>query len=476
MKRIIYSSLSVVTAIGTVFVAAKAEVFSQNGSTQDATEQFTAIAPTDSFLGDSLDGSLKDTAKGDLSSLSISQRNDQGVNDLLSGNVLNSGSKLAATSSDIPSGLSSQSKASTKIDESVSAPTVVSSVAPASPAFSASRRSYGQFAQVPVTQVPMPEEPAAAPTAKPSAAEADAATELPEAESPVVPASGIGVEAAPTAAPTIVPASPTVLPAAPVDATETEALGSEMEAAPTEATPIEATPTEAAPVEDESFGEESPVENEAFEAQPLPTEAPDAVDGDTFEDGSIEMEIEEAPESMPEAAPLPSTPLPSAPGTPVPASPDGLGEPVPSAPTAPIPSQSFPAEEPSAPIENVPIEESPIENAPIENAPLEEVPMEENSFPSPTEPLSDSGDRLIGEGFTPFQLSYLAASGGLKEAGIPGGFILIDAYKDGDISAEDVVNAGATTKRLGTAANDEAAYTDSVDDFLKMLVRDARST
>ncbi|MEO0768696.1 MAG: hypothetical protein AAFY72_04570 [Cyanobacteria bacterium J06649_4] len=35
---------------------------------------------------------------------------------------------------------------------------------------------------------------------------------------------------------------------------------------------------------------------------------------------------------------------------------------------------------------------------------------------------------------------------------------------------------GALSKRLGTAASDEADYTKGVDRFLKMLKRDARSS
>jgi phage FluMu protein gp41 len=82
----------------------------------------------------------------------------------------------------------------------------------------------------------------------------------------------------------------------------------------------------------------------------------------------------------------------------------------------------------------------------------------------------------VGEGFTPFQLSYLAISGGLKEEGIPGGDQLISAYKDGEISAEDVVAAGAESNRLGTAASDTEDYAQSVDRFLEILRRDARSS
>ena len=80
----------------------------------------------------------------------------------------------------------------------------------------------------------------------------------------------------------------------------------------------------------------------------------------------------------------------------------------------------------------------------------------------------------MGEGFTPFQLSYLAISGGLEEEGIPGGEQLLSAYRQGNISAADVVEAGAASNRLGTAASNQEDYTAGVDRMLGLLRRDSR--
>jgi len=79
-------------------------------------------------------------------------------------------------------------------------------------------------------------------------------------------------------------------------------------------------------------------------------------------------------------------------------------------------------------------------------------------------------DRLIGEGFSPFQLSYLAIGGGLE--GIPGGDKLLAAYDSGDLSAADIVDAGASSNRLGADASDQDDYTAGVERFLNLLSRD----
>jgi hypothetical protein len=116
-----------------------------------------------------------------------------------------------------------------------------------------------------------------------------------------------------------------------------------------------------------------------------------------------------------------------------------------------------------------------MDDAPIEDAPIEDE-MEDDAVPSSPSSGMSSGDRLVGEGFTPFQLSYLAVSGGLKEEGIPGGNQLIMAYEAGEISAEDIVEAGASAKRLGTAADDQFEYTQGVERFLTIFQKDARSS
>ena len=132
---------------------------------------------------------------------------------------------------------------------------------------------------------------------------------------------------------------------------------------------------------------------------------------------------------------------------------------------------------PGTPLPSTPLPEGPSEDAveplsPIESEPLS--PIEEDAAPedlptSGTESFG-SGDRLIGKGFSPFQLSYLAIGGGLE--GIPGGDILLSAYESGDVSAADIVDAGASTNRLGTDADNQDDYTAGVDRFLELLSRD----
>ena len=231
-----------------------------------------------------------------------------------------------------------------------------------------------------------------------------------------------------------------------------------MEDAPSEDA-FEAPPLEEESLEEESLEEESleeePLEEESLEEEPLGEEplgddvAPDGlapVTPVTPSDGFT-------PNGITPSAPngiTPSAPLEESPGQ----FPD---ETAPATPLPPTPVTPAPAAPPAAPVE--PLDPS----------------IEGDAFDSPA-PLGNESDRLIGEGFTPFQLSYLAIGGGLKEAGIPGGELLLSAYEDGEVTAEDIVNAGAVTKRLGTAANDEADYTKGVDKFLKLLSRDGLSS
>ena len=137
-------------------------------------------------------------------------------------------------------------------------------------------------------------------------------------------------------------------------------------------------------------------------------------------------------------------------------------------PDSVTPSDETPVDSP------LPAEPLPAEPLPAEpDAPSEALPPIDDSGFDEAAPLGSTSDRLIGEGFSPFQLSYLAIGGGLKEAGIPGGNQLLSAYKSGELSAEDIVAAGAMTKRLGTDADDEADYTKGVDKFLQLLSRDS---
>ncbi|MEL6813873.1 MAG: hypothetical protein AAFP03_03550 [Cyanobacteria bacterium J06598_3] len=217
-------------------------------------------------------------------------------------------------------------------------------------------------------------------------------------------------------------------------------------------------------LEEESFGEELPVEDDASADEPF--------EDSTFEETEPSIENDAIPASpepiTPEAAPLPpadgtltpgttgtpEAPMPEAPAMPeVPAAPAAPIEPLPLEPLPPAEDEAFPDEAPS-----------------LDNG------IESDAAPDDLPVSGSSSDRLIGEGFTPFQLSYLAINGGLRDEGIPGGGLLLNAYDAGDISAEDIVAAGASSKRLGTAADDEAEFTKGVDRFLEIFKRDARST
>ncbi|MEO1620446.1 MAG: hypothetical protein AAFU53_05355 [Cyanobacteria bacterium J06632_3] len=582
MKRIIYSSLSVLTALGTVFVAAKAEVFKPDGNTAEATEAFTSLdEPLNSLSDSSLsDADLFSSSAAAETGLSAFGSPERGA---LSARVpasLNGGLKggLKAQGSIRPQGIGAKDAIASAATDKVQSVPVTTPIATTGfanrtaqrfPGFSTasatspsvSRTSISQIAQAQVPPV-VEEEPAAVPAEKPSAMPVtpSATPALPDATgtslpapaatpSPIVipstvvpettvPTPGIGADMTPGVAPAAVQGVPAAVPAAaPV---EESSFDEAMPAVPVEqplepesfeVTPAEApveTPVEAVPADIEEdlepFGEgmpEAPIEEDAFEEEALEEEDVDAsleeedvIEEDTpaveaedevfeelpadgsidMEDGSIEMEIEQAPfgdpvPAAPNAPITPSAPVtPSAPITPdapvVPSAPVTPDAPVPATPVPSAPSSTdAPIEAPLEAAPEVPVE-APIE-APLE-APIQTLPpvddgmLEPEAFPEAPavdEGFSDSGDsgRLVGEGFTPFQLSYLAISGGLKEEGIPGGGLLVSAYKDGDVSAEDIVAAGAVTKRLGTAAADESDYTESVDDFLKLFVRDNRS-
>ena len=166
-----------------------------------------------------------------------------------------------------------------------------------------------------------------------------------------------------------------------------------------------------------------------------------------------EPDLEEETESGVEG-PIPEGTIESAPAS---SEEPGVLEPLPSTPAAP----------PTAPS---------VEPPPAESFEPEPFPESEDPAGSGAQSGGFEGEGLIGEGFTPFQLSYLAIAGGLREEGIPGGDRLISAYKDGELSAADIVSAGEASNRLGTAAIDKEDYTQDVDRFLKIFRRDARTS
>ncbi|MGD1897657.1 MAG: hypothetical protein ACFB16_11980 [Phormidesmis sp.] len=222
----------------------------------------------------------------------------------------------------------------------------------------------------------------------------------------------------------------------------------------------------------ESEGIEPELESDGMESDGMES---DGMESDGTEPGmepEKELEGDTDLESDPFTAPspAPSSPVPSddfspeTPGTTDPeATPDDFS---PNGVTPVNPSE----DELDQTLPATPLPPSPVTPAPGSTEEPGD-PIEGDAFDAPA-PLGNESDRLIGEGFTPFQLSYLAIGGGLEEAGIPGGNQLMSAYEDGEISAEDIVAAGAVTKRLGTAASDESEYAKGVDKFLKLFNRD----
>ena len=408
MKRIVYGSLSVLAAVSTVFLAAKAEIFERESDVSEAGEVTTA--ETSDLFNSSLPDSLNtgeqpaiDLNRGDLATEQLLAQMGRTSTQPDQLGTSPQSSRLAETA--LPQkGFVRQPDA----DVANLSPTSIRRAdQPASETLSAVRTL--RTAQTPA------QAPAPAPTAP--AADEDEGTGLtPSTATPTVKpieSSPVGEE------PTAVPGADNVNPAYPP---------AEEPVPPASGFSNEPTPSGETDLNEDSGLDEDPSldENSGLE-----------------EDRDVETDGFESPDSF-ESPPVESAPFPSAPGP----------SPVPSSPLEPLP--------------------------PVE----EEVPTDEFSEPdelpepdpnSLNEPPTGE-DRLTGEGFTPFQLSYLAIAGGLKAEGIPGGSLLIKAYDAGEIVAEDVVAAGAATKRLGTAADDREDYTQSVDRFLHRLQKDARSS
>ncbi|MEL6472182.1 MAG: hypothetical protein AAFQ74_20840 [Cyanobacteria bacterium J06623_4] len=535
MKRIIYSSLSVLTAIGTVFVAAKAEVFNREGNPSQASSSGEVVA-----LDSSLDGAnglagLPD-ALGDVgtfeSSLPVPADVEGGsLTGLNSKAFLNGADKpqkgLAKGGSELLSSSVGPSKVGpTDATNSASIIPITTSLngtpqalpvrsvqarpLPAQPvANQAPRQEAVQVAQPVIPGTTLPETaPTAKPTSEPdvpdeteatsgdpdapTAAPIEATGETPAVGSPASPTivpSGIGTPlptpgfSEPTISPTPIPANEDALVEedalteedAPVDAIDEAEIAPEatdmpasdgIDASPEMSPTDESVPLDAAPVGPEG------IEEPGIAPVAPPGDIPGApVEGmEEAPEGLDESEIED---SMPagEEPPLES-PVPAAPPTDIPSEVPPAGVPIPE-PGAPVPGPTEGM--PPGPTDEIPPSPAPV--TPVEPLPpIEEDALPGEPVPGPTGDSGDSGDRLISEGFTPFQLSYLAFSGGLGEEGIPGGTRLLSAYESGSLSAEDVVEAGALSKKLGTAASDEEDYTKSVDNFLKLMVRDSRTT
>ena len=530
MKRIIYGSLSVLTALGTAFVAARAEMFNTQNATPEVSENVVQ-----------LDGHLSGNGADAIATAASKSGASPGPGTLDIAGLMagEKGLPTSGSSADgaVPSGLSSAGKVSASVrgrassnglvadtgmsptdvnrllatrvgrpqpnaqaiaaQPSVTQPTTIQSV-PAQTQTAVSGPTLQSFPTGPArTTTRIVQVPADAPTgsaeAVPSASpeaelEAAGSAEIEITETPVEPSAAPGDLSMPVspAAPGSVP-----LPAPGVgidqvpegEPIEAPLEEDSFESAPLEEGSLEEGALEAEPSEDD-FGEEA-LEDETIEDEAIEDEAIEGVEGE------VEMPLPEAGNS-PESDDSFDTPVPAAPSAPsAPMEPDSQITPgapiVPSAPVTPstpndvtpnnVPG-TVPGTSPAMPLPSSPaVPEAPLPVTPLPEAPIEGSPAlpEEGGFPE-SGAVGSPSDRLVGEGFSPFQLSYLAIGGGLKEVGIPGGNLLLDAYEAGDISAEDIFEAGAVTKRLGTAASDPDDYVKSIDQFLKLLSRDGLSS
>lgn len=69
----------------------------------------------------------------------------------------------------------------------------------------------------------------------------------------------------------------------------------------------------------------------------------------------------------------------------------------------------------------------------------------------------------------PFQLTYMAYSGALKDYGISGGEYLIQDYRNGDVSAQDIVKVAVDNGVASENILTQSGYVNQVNDFLQML-------
>lgn len=85
-----------------------------------------------------------------------------------------------------------------------------------------------------------------------------------------------------------------------------------------------------------------------------------------------------------------------------------------------------------------------------------------------------SGSMDIGavptmEEVSPFDLAYFTYYGGMEDYGIDGGTFLVQDYRDGEITAEDIVQTAVENEFVEEEALDNPLYVESVNDFLRMF-------
>ena len=73
---------------------------------------------------------------------------------------------------------------------------------------------------------------------------------------------------------------------------------------------------------------------------------------------------------------------------------------------------------------------------------------------------------------SPFNLTYLAYQGYLKDQGIPDNGALINAIADGKITAQDVMQAAVNANRLPASTLTDSGYRHDLEDQLNGLTAD----
>ncbi|MFE4107376.1 hypothetical protein [Almyronema epifaneia] len=96
---------------------------------------------------------------------------------------------------------------------------------------------------------------------------------------------------------------------------------------------------------------------------------------------------------------------------------------------------------------------------------------EANTQPVNLETYDDEarGNSSLAGIVTPFELTYIAYSGGLRDYGVPAAQTLTSEYQIGNVTAEQVVEAAIRDSLVDASAMDDERYIDRVDYFLRLL-------
>ncbi len=87
----------------------------------------------------------------------------------------------------------------------------------------------------------------------------------------------------------------------------------------------------------------------------------------------------------------------------------------------------------------------------------------------------EPGAMLSPDTVNPFQLTNMASSGQLEEAGISGGSYLRNSVRMGNVRGRHIVEAAADQGYISRAMTEDGAYIDQVNQFLRMQERDWRN-